>query len=132
MGRCGIDRSRAVLRRVAALLEQRTEDIAQLMSAEEGKAIVEARVEVNAAAETFYYHAGRARSSGRGDLPSSHPDELIRTIRIPVGTVAVTHPWNFPYSDPGAGRSRRRCCGETVWSGSLPAKHPRWQSLSPR
>lgn len=89
-----------LLRRVAALLEQRVEGIAQLMTAEHGKAIAESRVEVNAAAETFYYHAGRARAADGATFPSSHPDELIRTLRVPVGTVAVITPWNFPIQIP--------------------------------
>ena len=90
----------AVLRRVAVELERRADEIAALMCAEEGKTIGEARAEVALSAETFYYHAGQARSADGATFPSSHPDELIRTVRRPVGTVGVITPWNFPLQIP--------------------------------
>jgi aldehyde dehydrogenase (NAD+) len=90
----------AVLRRVAVELERRADEIATLMCAEEGKTIGEARAEVALSAETFYYHAGQARSADGATFPSSHPDELIRTVRRPIGTVGVITPWNFPLQIP--------------------------------
>ena len=89
-----------VLRRAAAELERRTEEVAALLCAEEGKTIGEARAEVALSAETFRYHAGQARAADGVTFPSSHPDELIRTVRRPVGTVGVITPWNFPLQIP--------------------------------
>ncbi len=90
----------AVLRRAAVLIEQRTEELAELMCAEQGKTLAEARGEVALSAETFHYHAGQARSADGATFPSSHPDEVIRTVRRPVGTVGVVTPWNFPVQIP--------------------------------
>lgn len=90
----------AVLRRAATELERRAEEIATLLCAEEGKTIGEARAEVALSAETFHYQAGRARAADGSSFPSSHPDELIRTVRRPVGTVGVITPWNFPLQIP--------------------------------
>jgi acyl-CoA reductase-like NAD-dependent aldehyde dehydrogenase len=89
-----------VLRRAAVLLEERTEELAVLMCAEQGKTLGEARGEVALSAETLHYHAGQARSTDGATYPSSHPDEVIRTVRRPVGTIGVITPWNFPVQIP--------------------------------
>lgn len=104
----------AVLRRVAVELERRADEIAALMSAEEGKTIGEARAEVALSAETFYYHAGQARSADGATFPSSNPDELIRTVRRPVGTVGVITPWNFPLQIPAWKLAPALVWGNTV------------------
>lgn len=96
----GIIARGAVLRRVGELLAQRTEEVAALMCAEEGKTLAEARGEVALSAETFSYQAGQARSADGATFPSSNPDELIRTVRRPLGVVAVITPWNFPVQIP--------------------------------
>lgn len=89
-----------VLRRAAELLEQRSGEIAAVMTAEEGKTLRESQGEVDAAVETLFYHAASARTASGAVFPSSHPSELIRTIRVPVGVVAVITPWNFPVQIP--------------------------------
>lgn len=85
-----------VLRRAAGLLADRAEAIALLMTREQGKTLPESRAEVGAAVETLYYHAGRARAADGATFPSGHPDEVIRTVRRPLGVVAAITPWNFP------------------------------------
>ncbi|WP_405564879.1 aldehyde dehydrogenase family protein [Streptomyces sp. NBC_01180] len=89
-----------VLRRAAGLLADRAEDIALLMTREEGKTLPESRGEVAASVETLYYHASRARSADGATYPSGHPYEVIRTLRRPLGTVAAITPWNFPLQIP--------------------------------
>ncbi|MBP0460247.1 aldehyde dehydrogenase family protein [Streptomyces bomunensis] len=89
-----------VLRRAAGLLEERAEEIARLMTREEGKTLPESRAEVGASVETLYYHAARARAADGTTYPSSHPDEVIRTLRRPLGVVAAITPWNFPLQIP--------------------------------
>lgn len=89
-----------VLRNAAQILESRAEEIAALMTREEGKTLADSRGEVGASVETLYYHAGAARRPSGTTFPSASPDELIRTVRRPVGTVAVITPWNFPLQIP--------------------------------
>ncbi len=96
----GIIARGAVLRRAGELLADRTEEVAALMCAEEGKTLAEARGEVALSAETFLYQAGQARSADGATFPSSNPDEIIRTVRRPLGVVAVITPWNFPVQIP--------------------------------
>ncbi len=94
-----VERGR-VLRRAAGELERRAEDLAALLTAEQGKTLDEARVEVGGSVETLLYHAGHARDADGATYPSGNPDELIRTVRVPVGLVAAITPWNFPVQIP--------------------------------
>ncbi|MGN6243682.1 MAG: aldehyde dehydrogenase family protein [Motilibacteraceae bacterium] len=96
----GLVRRGQVLRRAGGVLERRAEEIARLLTREEGKTLPEARAEVELSAETLYYQGARGRGPDGTTYPSSHPDELIRTVRRPLGTVAVITPWNFPVQIP--------------------------------
>ncbi|MDO5719228.1 MAG: aldehyde dehydrogenase family protein [Actinomycetaceae bacterium] len=92
----GIIQRGLILRQAAQIMSERAEELAELMTAEQGKVLGDSRAEVGATIETLYYHAGCARSANGSTYPSSVPDELIRTIRRPLGTVGVVTPWNFP------------------------------------
>lgn len=89
-----------ILRRAAELLGERAEAVAVLMTREQGKTLPESRGEVDASIETLYYHAAQARQPDGVSYPSSHPDELIRTVRRSLGVVAAITPWNFPLQIP--------------------------------
>ncbi len=98
--RAGILARGQVLRRAAEILTRRAEEVALLMTREQGKTLADSRGEVGATIETLHYHAGAARRPDGVTYPSSHPEEVVRTIRRPVGTVAVVTPWNFPLQIP--------------------------------
>ena len=89
-----------VLRACAGAIERRADELAALMTAEEGKTLGESRVEVELTAETLLYHAGHARDADGRTYPSTHPDDVIRTLRVPVGVVGMITPWNFPTQIP--------------------------------
>ncbi|MEO8221393.1 MAG: aldehyde dehydrogenase family protein [Specibacter sp.] len=89
-----------VLAAAAAAIRDRAEDIAAVMTAEHGKTIAESRMEVDASADTFDYHAASARNAVGTEYPSSHPEERILTVRRPLGVVGVITPWNFPLQIP--------------------------------
>ncbi|QGK70193.1 aldehyde dehydrogenase family protein [Allosaccharopolyspora coralli] len=89
-----------ILRRAAELLAERSEDIAVLMTREHGKTLPESRGEVAGSVETLHYHASRARAADGSTYPSGHPDEVVRTVRRPLGVVAAITPWNFPLQIP--------------------------------
>ncbi len=89
-----------ILRRAAELMAERTEDIAVLMTREHGKTLAESRGEVAGSVETLQYHASRARAADGATYPSGHPDEVVRTVRRPLGVVAAITPWNFPLQIP--------------------------------
>ncbi|KWX23864.1 aldehyde dehydrogenase [Mycolicibacterium wolinskyi] len=103
-----------ILRRSAEILADRAETVAVLMTREQGKTLPESRAEVGATVETLHYHAAQARSADGVTYPSSHPDELIRTVRRPLGVVAAITPWNFPLQIPAWKLAPALLWGNTV------------------
>lgn len=89
-----------ILRRAGDILAARSDELALLITSEEGKTLAESRIEVQTSVETLHYHASAARQPDGVTFASSHPDELIRTIRRPVGVVVAITPWNFPLLIP--------------------------------
>jgi aldehyde dehydrogenase (NAD+) len=90
----------AILRRVAALIAERADGLAVLLSSEEGKPLAEARAEVSRAADNFSYHAGDLWSAAGELYVSPVAGEEIRVLHYPVGVVGVITPWNFPVAIP--------------------------------
>ena len=89
-----------VLLRAAQELERRLEEVADLLSHEEGKTIGEARGEVTRAVRILeYFGAEGSRLSG-DVLPSERERVFMYTIRRPIGVVALITPWNFPIAIP--------------------------------
>ncbi len=85
-----------VLRRWFDLLVANKEDIARLITLEEGKPIREARGEVDYASSFLRWFSEEA-TRVRGDvIPAKTPSQRIVTLRQPVGVCAAITPWNFP------------------------------------
>ncbi|WP_298013245.1 NAD-dependent succinate-semialdehyde dehydrogenase [uncultured Castellaniella sp.] len=86
----------AVMRRAAALLRERAEDIARLLTQEQGKPLAEARGETLAGATLLEWFADEGlRVYGR-IVPSRNLQALQLVVKEPVGPVAAFTPWNFP------------------------------------
>ena len=87
-----------LLWRLADLLEQNTEEFAQLESLDNGKPVSVARVaDIPLAVDLFRYMAGWATKVMGSTIPlSAGHDFLSYTVREPVGVVAQIIPWNFP------------------------------------
>ncbi|HEY1735667.1 MAG TPA: NAD-dependent succinate-semialdehyde dehydrogenase, partial [Methylovirgula sp.] len=85
-----------VIRRAADNLRARVEDIAGMMTREQGKPLVESRLEVLAAADTFDWFAEEARRTYGRIVPARAEGVLNLIIKQPVGPVAAFTPWNFP------------------------------------
>ena len=86
----------ATLRRVAALLRERTEPIAELLTGEAGKPLGESRAEVGAAADHFDWYADVARRIDGRVVEARRPGTRLLVRREPVGPVAAFTAWNFP------------------------------------
>ncbi len=85
----------AILHKAAALIRERTEVIALLLTTEQGKPLVEARGEVASSAALFDYYAEEAkRAYGRVLVRPSGQRSIV--IKQPVGPTATFTPWNFP------------------------------------
>jgi succinate-semialdehyde dehydrogenase/glutarate-semialdehyde dehydrogenase len=89
------DRS-AVLRRAAALLEERAEEIARTLTGEQGKPLAEARAEVASTIEQFDWYADEARRIYGRTADSRNVNQRLQVRREPIGPVAAFTPWNFP------------------------------------
>jgi acyl-CoA reductase-like NAD-dependent aldehyde dehydrogenase len=96
----GVLKRGLILRDVADLMQERQEELAELMTAEQGKTLAESRVEVAGSIETIRYHAASSRLPLGKTYPSSFPGETIHTTRQALGVVAVITPWNFPTQIP--------------------------------
>jgi succinate-semialdehyde dehydrogenase / glutarate-semialdehyde dehydrogenase len=85
----------AILHKVAALIRERTESIATILTLEQGKPLGEARGEVAGAASMFDFFAEEAkRAYGRVLVRPSGQRAIV--IKQPVGPTAIFTPWNFP------------------------------------
>jgi succinate-semialdehyde dehydrogenase / glutarate-semialdehyde dehydrogenase len=84
-----------VLHKIAGLIRERADNIAVLLTTEQGKPLAEARTEVLSCAAQFDYFAEEAkRSYGRVLVRPAGQRALV--LKQPVGPVAAFSPWNFP------------------------------------
>ncbi len=85
-----------LLHRLNALLLEHQEDLARLLTAEQGKPLSEARGEIAYSASYMQWFAEEARRMD-GDVIQSHAaDKRLLTLRQPIGVVGMITPWNFP------------------------------------
>lgn len=85
-----------LLKEVAAGLHARTEELAELMTLEGGKPLVENRDEIGWTAAAFDYYAEIARSSEGTVIPPIESTQLALVLKEPLGVVACIVPWNYP------------------------------------
>ncbi|TVY11114.1 aldehyde dehydrogenase family protein [Paenibacillus cremeus] len=90
----------AKLARFADLLEQHSEELAFMLSAEQGKVLNESRGEVARAAKEARFAAGEAQRMDGTTLPSERANVWNSVVRQPIGVVAAIAPWNFPVVTP--------------------------------
>ena len=86
----------ALLRRWYDLMHIHLEDLALLMTLEQGKPLAEARGEVRYGASFVEWFAEEARRIYGDVIPSHMADKRILALKQPVGVVAAITPWNFP------------------------------------
>ncbi|HNR21474.1 MAG TPA: NADP-dependent succinate-semialdehyde dehydrogenase [Steroidobacteraceae bacterium] len=85
-----------ILRRWSELMLAHQDDLATLMTAEQGKPFAESKGEI-AYAASFIEWFGEEGKRIYGDvIPGHQPDKRILVLRQPVGVVAAITPWNFP------------------------------------
>lgn len=96
-GKTAYQRS-AILSRAHAIMLERREELAQLMTREQGKPLKASRNEVTYAADFLAWFAEEAKRVGGVTIPSARTDQRFVTMRQPVGVVAAITPWNYPIS----------------------------------
>ena len=85
-----------ILRRWYELMLANQEDLARIMTAEQGKPLAEARGEIAYAASFLEWFAEEGKRLYGDVIPSHQPDKRILVLRQPIGVVAAITPWNFP------------------------------------
>jgi succinate-semialdehyde dehydrogenase/glutarate-semialdehyde dehydrogenase len=86
----------AILRRWNDLMLANVDDLATIMTAEQGKPLAEARGEVAYAASFIEWFAEEGKRVYGDVIPGHQPDKRILVLRQPIGVVAAITPWNFP------------------------------------
>ncbi len=86
----------AVLRKWFTLMLENVEDLAQILTAEQGKPLAEARGEIAYGANYIEWFAEEAKRIYGDTIPHPSNDKRLVVIKQPVGVVACITPWNFP------------------------------------
>jgi succinate-semialdehyde dehydrogenase / glutarate-semialdehyde dehydrogenase len=86
----------AILRRWYELLMANQEDLATLMTAEQGKPLAEAKGEISYGASFIEWFAEEGKRLYGDLIPPHQSDRRLLVLRQPVGVVAAITPWNFP------------------------------------
>ena len=89
-----------IVAKAARLLEENKEEVAQLLTHEEGKTIAESRGELQRSINVAEFCAGESRRMNGETIPSELPLNFAYTIKQPLGVVACVTPWNFPVAIP--------------------------------
>lgn len=85
-----------ILKRWFSLIMENQEDLAQIMTAEQGKPLAESRGEVAYGAAFVEWFAEEGRRIYGDIISANNPTQRIVTLKQPVGVVAAITPWNFP------------------------------------
>src|SRR5256714_8783989 len=105
------DRAR-LLRRLATLVEEHAEELAQIETRNVGKPISDSRGEVGMVADVFHFYAGAIDKHHGETIPVSGGIDM--TFREPLGVVGLIVPWNFPIAISSWKLGPALACGNTV------------------
>jgi acyl-CoA reductase-like NAD-dependent aldehyde dehydrogenase len=89
-----------IVAKFARLLEDDKENLARLLTREEGKTLAESRGEIQRAVNVADFCAGEARRLNGETIQSELPANFAYTLKQPHGVVACVTPWNFPVAIP--------------------------------
>src|SRR6185295_4384135 len=105
------DRAR-LLRRLATLVEEHSEELARIESQNVGKPIAGARAEIGMVAQVFHFYAGAVDKHYGDTIPVAGGIDI--TFREPLGVVGLIVPWNFPLNISSWKLGPALACGNTV------------------
>jgi len=105
------DRGR-LLRRLATLVEEHGEELAEIESRNVGKPISGARGEIGMVAQVFHFYAGAVDKHYGQTIPAA--GGVAATFREPLGVVGLIVPWNFPLNIASWKLGPALACGNTV------------------
>jgi aldehyde dehydrogenase (NAD+) len=103
-----------ILFRAGQILQNRKEELAQLMTREMGKVLKESRGDIQEAIDMAFYTAGEGRRTLGQTVPSELSNKFCMTVRSPIGVCALITPWNFPMAIPSWKVFPALICGNTI------------------
>ena len=103
-----------IVRKAADLMERRRDELAHLLTQEEGKVLAESFAEVDRAIANVRFAAGQGTRLTGETIPSAQRGTFIYTVREPLGVVACITPWNFPIAIPAWKIAPALVAGNTV------------------
>ena len=89
-----------IVAKAARLMEAAKEELATILTHEEGKTISESRGELQRSINVAEFCAGESRRMNGETIFSELPSNFVYTIKQPLGVVACVTPWNFPVAIP--------------------------------
>src|SRR3989440_1874704 len=89
-----------IVARAARLMEAAKEELATILTHEEGKTLSESRGELQRSINVAEFCAGESRRMNGETILSELPSNFVYTIKQPLGVVACVTPWNFPVAIP--------------------------------
>ena len=113
-----------ILKKALANMNNRQEELAHILTLENGKTLAESRTEITSAIKEMEFQIGEGIRAYGDTLPSSIPGTLAYSVRQPLGVVGIISPWNFPFNVPG------RKCTPALISGNTCVFKP--ASLTPQ
>lgn len=109
-----ISKRAQMLNAAADYLEANVNTIAEGLTREEGKSLVQSKGEVQRSAQTLRFYAVEGQTYTGETFPHDDPNMLVYTHREPLGVVSVIAPWNFPISIPARKIAPALIMGNTV------------------
>lgn len=103
-----------IVARATRILVERKPELAEIITREMGKVLVDSGYDVQGAITSGEYMAGEGRRMFGDTVPSGLPNRLAMTVRAPVGVVGIITPWNLPMLMPAWKLFPALVCGNTV------------------
>ncbi len=89
-----------ILFKAVRIMEEQKEELARMLTLEEGKALKDSLGEVQRSINILEFMAGEARRLNGESYPSELPKNFSYTVRTPIGVIGAITPWNFPLRIP--------------------------------
>ena len=103
-----------ILRRWADLMHDHADELAQLLTAEQGKPLAEAQAEIAYAASFLEWFGEEAKRIYGDTVPTAAHDRRVLVLKEPIGVSAGITPWNFPAAMPTRKASPALAAGNTM------------------
>jgi succinate-semialdehyde dehydrogenase/glutarate-semialdehyde dehydrogenase len=103
-----------ILRRWADLMHEHGEELARLLTTEQGKPLAEARVEIEYALSFYEWFGEQAKRVDGDTIPTHARDKRIVVTKHPIGVTAGITPWNFPAAMPTRKSAPALAAGNTM------------------